>query len=122
MTLDDSYSEGLLGTTRGVIGLVAKAMANDDSRETADWARQASDAGPKMAALLAAGQVADPTGPMVTLNSEGVTLVYGRDEQALEAAALLKDQLDVTVMIAATSNFSGGALAASASAMATSPP
>jgi ferredoxin len=107
MTLDDSYSEGLLGTTRGVIGLVAKAMANDDSRETADWVRQASDAGPKIAALLAAGQVADPTGPMVTLNSEGVTLVYGRDEQALEAAALLKDQLDVTVMIAATSNFSG---------------
>jgi ferredoxin len=82
-------------------------MANDDSRETADWVRQANNAGPKIAALLAVGQVADPTGPMVTLNSEGVTLIYGRDERALEAAALLKDQLDVTVMIAATSNFSG---------------
>src|ERR1700729_4251369 len=82
-------------------------MANDDSRKTADWVRRASDAGPKMAALLAAGQVADPTVPMVMLNSDGVTLVYGRDERALEAAALLKDQLDVTVMIAATSEFSG---------------
>jgi ferredoxin len=82
-------------------------MANDDSRETADWVRPASDAGPKIAALIAIGQVADPAVPMVTLNSDGVTLIYGCDERTLEAAALLKDQLDVTVMIAATSNFLG---------------
>src|ERR1700728_1910705 len=82
-------------------------MANDDSRETADRARQANDAGPQIAALLAVGRGAAPTVPMVTLNSEGVTLIYGRDERALEAAALLEDQLDVTVMIAATSDFSG---------------
>jgi ferredoxin len=87
--------------------LVAKAMANDDSREVADQVRQASDARPKMAALLAVGQIAEPTVPMVTLNSEGVTLIYGRDERAFEAAALLNDHLDVTVMIAATSNVSG---------------
>jgi ferredoxin len=85
-------------------------MVNDDSRETADRVRQTSDAGPKIAALLAVGQGADPTVPMVTLNSEGVTLIYGRDERALEAAALLKDYLDVTVMIAATSNFSSPAV------------
>src|ERR1700722_3487776 len=82
-------------------------MTNHESHETADRVRQASDAGPKIAALLAVGQVADPTVPMVTLNSEGVTLIYGRDERALEAAALLKDHLDVTVMILAASNFSG---------------
>jgi ferredoxin len=82
-------------------------MANDDSRETADWVRQANDAGPKIAALLAVGQVVDPAVSMVTLSSEGVTLVYGGAERALEAAALLKDHLDVTVMIPAASNFSG---------------
>jgi len=31
--------------------------------------------------------------------SEGVTLVYGRDERAIEAATLLADHLDVTVLI-----------------------
>ena len=82
-------------------------MANDDSREMADRAEQSKDAGPKVAALLAVGKMSDTAVPMVTLNSEGVTLIYGRDERALEAAALLKDHLDVTVMIAATSNFSG---------------
>src|SRR5437899_2933533 len=35
----------------------------------------------------------------VKLTSEGVTLVYGRDEQAIEAANLLKQHLDVTVLI-----------------------
>jgi ferredoxin len=33
------------------------------------------------------------------MTSEGITLIYGRDEQAIEAANLLKDQLDVTVLI-----------------------
>src|SRR6185437_7745409 len=31
--------------------------------------------------------------------SEGVTLIYGKDEKAIEAANLLKDHLDVTVLI-----------------------
>ena len=31
--------------------------------------------------------------------SEGVILIYGRDERAIEAAALLKDHLDVTVLL-----------------------
>jgi len=68
-------------------------------RETAGWSWQASDAGPKIAALLAAAGEPMSEVPFVTLTSEGVILVYGRDEQALEAANLLKDHLDVTVMI-----------------------
>jgi ferredoxin len=68
-------------------------------RETAGWSSQASDAGPKMAALLAAASEPTPAVPLVTLTSKGVILVYGRDEQAIEAAKLLKDHLDVTVMI-----------------------
>jgi ferredoxin len=60
-----------------------------------------------MAAHEAVRQMPDPVTPIVTLNSEGVTLIFGRDDCALEAAALLKDHLDVTVMIAPTGNFSG---------------
>ncbi len=68
-------------------------------RETAGWSKDAKDAGPKMAALIAAAAEPMPPVPFVSLNSEGVALVYGRDEQAIEAATLLKDHLDVTVLI-----------------------
>jgi ferredoxin len=68
-------------------------------RETAGWAKDADAAGPKMAALLAAA--AEPTPPIAfaQIESEGVTLLYGADERVLEAAALLKDHLDITVLI-----------------------
>jgi ferredoxin len=69
-------------------------------REHAGWSADARKAGPKMAALLAAAAEPAPEYPRVTLSSDGVILVYGRDESAIEAAALLKDHLDVTVMIA----------------------
>jgi ferredoxin len=52
-----------------------------------------------MAALLAVAAEPAPAAPFVTLTSAGVILVYGRDAQAIEAADLLKDQLDVTVLI-----------------------
>jgi ferredoxin len=68
-------------------------------RETAGWSRDGADAGPKMAALLAAAAEPMPTVPVVSLESEGVILIYGRDESAVEAANLLKQHLDVTVLI-----------------------
>ncbi len=72
-------------------------------RETAGWSKDAKEnaksAGPKMAALIAAAAEPAPEVPYVSLNSEGVTLLYGKDEQALEAANLLKDHLDLTVLI-----------------------
>jgi ferredoxin len=68
-------------------------------RETAGWATDAATAGPKMAALLAAAAEPMPSVPFVGLTSEGVILIYGRDEQAIEAGNLLKDHLDVTVII-----------------------
>ena len=52
-----------------------------------------------MAALIAAAAEPAPDYPFVSLNSEGVTLLYGKDERAIEAANLLKDHLDVTVLI-----------------------
>jgi ferredoxin len=68
-------------------------------RETAGWSAEAADAGPKMAALLAVAAEPEPAVPFVALTSAGVILIYGRDAQAIEAADLLKDHLDVTVLI-----------------------
>jgi ferredoxin len=68
-------------------------------RETAGWSKDAGKAGPKMAALLAAAAEPLPQVPFVSLNSEGVALIYGRDGRAIEAANLLKEHLDVTVLI-----------------------
>ncbi len=68
-------------------------------RETAGWSKDAKAAGPKMAALLAASAEPAPDVAFVPLTSDGVTLIYGKDEQAIEAAGLLKDHLDVTVLI-----------------------
>jgi ferredoxin len=68
-------------------------------RETAGWSRDAADAGPKMAALLAAAAEPLPDAPVFTLESAGVVLVYGRDEHAIEAGNLLKEHLDVTVLV-----------------------
>ena len=68
-------------------------------RETAGWSAEAANAGPKMAALAAAAAVPMPDVPFVRLESAGVALVYGRDERAIEAASLLKEHLDVTVLI-----------------------
>src|SRR3954464_14302445 len=68
-------------------------------RETAGWSDQGAKAGPKMAALIAASAEPVPDIALVGLSSEGVTLVYGRDERAIEAARLLADHLDVTVLL-----------------------
>jgi len=68
-------------------------------RETAGWSKDASKAGPKMAALIAAAQEPLSEVPFVTLESAGVILIYGSDERAVEAGALLQEHLDVTVLI-----------------------
>jgi ferredoxin len=68
-------------------------------RESAGWSSEAPRAGPKMAALLAAAAEPVPPTPRVELESGGVILICGRDETAVEAGNLLKDHLDVTVLI-----------------------
>ncbi len=77
----------------------AAEIAFVNVRETAGWSKQAKKTGPKMAALIAAAAEPMPEFPLVSLSSEGVILIYGRDERAIEAAKLLKDRLDVTVLI-----------------------
>jgi len=69
-------------------------------RETAGWSNEADATGPKMAALLAAAAERVQDVPLVDVESGGVILIYGRDEAAVEAGNLLRDHLDVTVLIA----------------------
>jgi ferredoxin len=68
-------------------------------RESAGWSSEAARTGPKMAALLAAAAEPTPPVPLVELESGGVILICGRDETAVEAGNLLKDHLDVTILI-----------------------
>ena len=75
------------------------ALTYVNIREHAGWSTEGAQATPKIAALLAAAAEPVPDIPYVTLQSEGVILIYGRDEQAVETARLLKDHLDVTVLI-----------------------
>src|SRR5438105_11141777 len=55
----------------------SSALTFVNVRETAGWSKDASQAGPKMAALIAAAAEPMPDFPLVSLTSEGVTLVYG---------------------------------------------
>src|SRR5438093_5892807 len=69
-------------------------------RESAGWSVAGADAGPKIAALIAAAAEPGRPTPTITLRSEGSCLVYGRDEVAIEAAGQIRGKLDVTVLIA----------------------
>ena len=68
-------------------------------REHAGWSAEGAKAGAKIAALLAEATLAIPPVPTIALASEGVCLVYGRDESAIEAAQQLAGRLDVTVLL-----------------------
>jgi ferredoxin len=85
------------GELAGPAGAAEIAFAN--IRETAGWSSEGAAAGPKMAALLAAAAEPMPATPLLSLESEGTALVYGSDERAIEAARLLADRLDVTVLL-----------------------
>src|SRR3954463_690978 len=68
-------------------------------RETGGWSNDAAAAGPKAAALIAAAQEDMPPISLVTLESSGVALIYGRDEIAIQAAQRLAERLDITVLL-----------------------
>jgi ferredoxin len=77
-------------------------------RETAGWSREASRAGPKMAALVAAAAEAMPPVPLIEVESAGVILIYGQNERAIEAGDLLQEHLDVTVLIKPPAEIAAG--------------
>ena len=78
-------------------GMAEPSFAN--IRETAGWSNEGATAGPKMAALLAAAAEEMPPVPVVSLESGGVALLIGRDQAVFSAAQLLKDHLDLTVLL-----------------------
>jgi ferredoxin len=84
---------------REIAGESANEATFANIRENAGWSAEATKAGPKMVALMAAAAVAMPEVPFAHLESAGVALVYGRDDRAVEAASLLKEHLDITVLI-----------------------
>ncbi len=84
---------------REVAGDSSGPLSFVNLRESAGWSIDAAKAGPKMAALAAAASEPMPDTGYVQFESTGIVLVYGRDEHAIEAADLLKDHLDVTVLI-----------------------
>lgn len=67
-------------------------------RESAGWAREGTQATPKMAALLAAARLPEPEPvPTVSYKSEGRLLILGPLDAAERAADLLADALQVTL-------------------------
>src|SRR5260221_3145007 len=68
-------------------------------RETGGWSNAAAAGGPKAAGLIAAAGEEMPPISLVTFESKGVALIYGRDEVAIEAAQRLADRLDITVVL-----------------------
>jgi hypothetical protein len=83
----------------GSRGVRRKPATFVNIRETGGWSKDAAAAGPKAAALIAAAQEDMPPISLVTLESGGVALIYGRDEVAIEAAQRLADRLDITVLL-----------------------
>lgn len=67
-------------------------------RETGGWSKDASQAMPKIAALLAAAKLPDPEPvPTVTYKSQGRLLIIGEVSQATQLADMLSDTLSVTI-------------------------
>ncbi len=71
-----------------------------DLRDRAGWSEEADGAGPKMAALLADKLRDMPATKTFDVASEGLCLIVGPEDAALQAARQLADFLSVTVLLA----------------------
>ena len=85
--------------TEGAVSLAVRPIRFVNIRETGGWGREAKDATPKMAALLALARVPDPE-PVTTVSFEsaGRLLIIGTLEDAERAAEQVSDVLDVTLL------------------------
>ncbi|UCH18327.1 MAG: 4Fe-4S dicluster domain-containing protein [Burkholderiales bacterium] len=86
--------------TEGAPSIAERPIRFFNIRETGGWSKDARAAAPKLAALIAAAQLADPD-PVATVNyrSGGRCLVIGAADVAERAAGMLADRLDVSVLI-----------------------
>jgi ferredoxin len=85
--------------TEGAVSLDVRPIRFVNIRETGGWGREAKDATPKIAALLALARVPDPE-PVTTVSYEsaGRLLIIGALEDAERAAEQVSDVLDVTLL------------------------
>lgn len=74
-----------------------------DVHAQALWSDDADLAGPKLAAMHAAAAVEPADVATVSYESQGVTLILGAGDEALELARALQGRLDVTVLLRAGS-------------------
>ncbi len=74
-------------------------IAYTNIRERAGWSEEGSKATAKVAALLVEAALTIPSSSSVTMTSEGECLVYGRGQQALDAAMQLGSRLSVTLLL-----------------------
>jgi ferredoxin len=89
----------LSAQTEGAVDLDVRPIRFVNIRETGGWGREAKQATPKMAALLAAARLPEPEPvPTVSYTSEGRLLIIGPLERAEALAALVSDALDVTLL------------------------
>ncbi len=86
--------------TEGAPSLTERPIRFVNIRETGGWSKDAKEAAPKIAALLAAAQLPDPE-PVATVSyrSQGRCLVIGGADAAGRAAAMLADKLELTLLL-----------------------
>jgi ferredoxin len=90
----------LNGQTEGAPSIAERPIRFVDIRETGGWSKDAAQAAPKIAALIAAAQLPDPDPvPTVSYRSQGRCLVIGAAEAAERAAAMLADRLEPTLLV-----------------------
>ena len=98
----------LAGQTEGAPLIAERPIKFVNIRETGGWSKDASQAMPKIAALLALAHLPDPEPvPTVTFKSAGRLLIIGALDAAERIAGMLDDVLDVTVFALGTGGRSG---------------
>jgi len=68
-------------------------------RENAGWSKDADTVSPKIAALIKDAEFSPKAARLKSIESDGMCLVYGSGQAALEAAQLLGDKLSVTLLL-----------------------
>ena len=86
--------------TEGAPGVLERPIRFINIRETGGWSKDATQATPKIAALIAAAQLPDaPPVSTVSYQSGGRLLVIGGADAAQRATAMLADKLDVSLLL-----------------------
>ncbi len=106
-TQEQRLFAALADETEGARAGVTFPLKFINIRETGGWSRDASQAMPKIAALLAASSLPEPEPvPTVTYKSQGRLLIIGEMRQATELADILADTLSITIFSIAKGSYS----------------